>query len=105
MRAASYLEGRRKFLAEWSGLLARFISTLPDAGWEGPCIALEFALLSVKERFPDLSRAFVPRGTGLGRHMANSTADLTAMGWTCWIRRSRKTGRTFVFEKLTQSAT
>jgi hypothetical protein len=99
MPAWSYLEGKRKLADQWRRLLGAFIASLPAHGWEGSVKALEYALWSVAERHPDLRRAFVPRGTGLGRQLSTSAEDIRRAGWAVRIRRSRRTGRTFVFER------
>jgi hypothetical protein len=83
----------------WDTLLTRWIATLPDR-WEGPVLALEFALESVRVTHSDLRLVHIPSGTAMGRRVSQSEPLLARQGWRVRIKRSRKTGRTLVFEKV-----
>ncbi len=101
MTETGELRGRQSESDVWDVLLTRWLASLPDAGWEGPVLALELVLASVAVAHRDLRHRYsIPSGTGLGRRMSDSKHILARSGWAVRIKRSRLTGRTFVFEKL-----
>ena len=97
MSAVTKARYRDATLKSFRGVLTRWLTKLPPAGWEGRVSDLEAELWDIARSDP--VPAFVPRGTGLGRRIAAERPFIETSGVTVEYHRTKYT-RTMRFIRV-----